>query len=73
MQTRFREFKDYYKILGVPENSQDPEIKKAYRQMVRNYHPDRVSHLGEEHAQEAHLRVLEIMEAYQELEKIREL
>jgi len=62
-----------YTVLGISSSASGEEIKKAYRQMVRNYHPDRVSHLGEEHAQEAHLRVLEIMEAYQELEKIREL
>jgi DnaJ like chaperone protein len=41
--------------------------------MVKNYHPDRVSHLGEERTQEAHLSFLEIMEAYQELEKMRGL
>jgi preprotein translocase subunit Sec63 len=26
---------DYYKLLGVPKNAQDDEIKKAYKKMVR--------------------------------------
>lgn len=33
--------KDYYKILGVAANATLPEIKKAYRQMVMKYHPDK--------------------------------
>ena len=33
-------FKDYYKILGLTKNATLKEIKKAYRQMARKYHPD---------------------------------
>ncbi len=31
---------DYYDILGIPRNADDKEIKKAYRNLARKYHPD---------------------------------
>lgn len=34
------EYKDYYATLGVAKTASDDEIKKAYRKLVRKYHPD---------------------------------
>jgi curved DNA-binding protein len=33
--------KDYYRILGVPSNASEAEIKKSYRKLAMQYHPDR--------------------------------
>lgn len=52
--------KDYYKILDVPENASQAEIKKAFRKLAFKYHPD--TNPGKE--QEAAERFKEINEAY---------
>jgi curved DNA-binding protein len=36
----FVEYKDYYKVLGVDKTADAAAIKKAYRKLVRQYHPD---------------------------------
>jgi len=55
------EYKDYYKILGVPRGASQEEIKRAYRRLARKYHPD-VSK-----APDAEERFKEINEAYEVL------
>ena len=51
--------KDYYKTLGVPKTATAAEIKKAYRELARKYHPD--ANKGSTDAEE---RFKEITEAY---------
>jgi curved DNA-binding protein len=33
-------YKDYYKIMGVPRDASQDDVKKAYRRLARQYHPD---------------------------------
>ena len=33
--------RDYYEILGVDKNADEPTLKKAYRRLAMKYHPDR--------------------------------
>jgi DnaJ like chaperone protein len=60
---------DYYRILGLEPGADFDRIKTAYRQLSRQYHPDKVSHLGEEFRQVAEEKMKEINGAYHHLKK----
>lgn len=58
-----------YEILGVTPEASREEIKTAYRILVSQYHPDKVTHLGQEFQDLAEQRFKEIQDAYQKLSK----
>ena len=56
------DYKDYYKIIGVDKNANEKDIKRAYRKLAREFHPD--VNPGNPQAEE---RFKEINEAYEVL------
>ncbi|MES2573264.1 MAG: J domain-containing protein [Verrucomicrobiota bacterium] len=55
------DYKDYYSVLGVPRNASEEDIKKAFRKLARQYHPDTAKPKDKEAAEE---KFKEINEAY---------
>ena len=55
--------KDYYKVLGVARKATTKQIKKAYRELSLQFHPDK--HKGEEEKEEATKKFQAIAEAYE--------
>ena len=65
----------YYAVLKCDKNTPDDEIKKQYRKLVTEYHPDKIEAKGlpEEFIKLAHDKFKEIQEAYDEIKKERGL
>ena len=62
--------KNPYDVLGVPQNASDDEIKKAYRELTRKYHPD--ANVNNPLADLAEEKFKEVQEAYDEIMRQRE-
>ncbi|CDF77795.1 DnaJ-like protein [Formosa agariphila KMM 3901] len=60
-----------YKILEIDKSATNDEIKKAYRNMAKKYHPDKVIHLGPEHQKGAEEKFRQVKDAYDQLQKER--
>jgi curved DNA-binding protein CbpA len=56
--------KTYYELLEVPPTASQEEVKRAFRQQIAKYHPDKVHHLGQEFQEIAAERAAELTEAY---------
>ena len=60
-----------YKILEIDKNATVDEIKKAYRRMAVKYHPDKVTHMGEEYKSAAKEKFQKVQEAYENIKKAK--
>ena len=61
--------RDPYEVLGVPSSATDEEVKKAYRNLARKYHPD--NYHDSPLADVAQEKMKEINEAYEEVQSMR--
>lgn len=55
--------RDYYEVLGVSKTATDDELKKAYRKLAKQYHPD----ANPDNKEQAEIKFKEINEAYEVL------
>jgi DnaJ like chaperone protein len=67
----YKDLYSAYNILETTPDANDDELKKAYRKMATKYHPDKVSHLGEEFQKAAKEKFQEVQAAYEQIKKER--
>jgi len=60
-----------YRVLEITADATDEEVKKAYRRMAVKYHPDKVSHLGNEVQKSANEKFQQLNAAYEEIKSRR--
>jgi DnaJ like chaperone protein len=60
-----------YKVLGVSPDATDDEVRKAYRKLALQHHPDRVATLGEDIRRAAEQKLQKINEAKERIYKER--
>jgi DnaJ like chaperone protein len=58
-----------YKILEIDRTATPSEIKKAYREMVKKYHPDKLQHMDEMYRKGAEEKFNKVQQAYEQLQK----
>lgn len=69
----YNESDSAYKILEITKSATNDEVKKAYRKMIKKYHPDKLQGIGEEHLKGAKEKFQSIQEAYEQIKKERGL
>jgi len=58
-----------HEVLGITPDASKKEIQNAYKQAIKKYHPDKLSHLGKDFSNLANEKFLEIQKAYDTLMK----
>ena len=67
----YKDINHAYQVLEITPDANDDEVKKAYRKMAVKYHPDKVSHLGEEFRKAAKEKFQSLNAAYNQIKKER--
>jgi DnaJ like chaperone protein len=62
-----------YKVLEIDPSLSNDEVKKAYRKLAMKYHPDKVSHQGEDKRKTAEDKFKKVNEAYEKIKKERSM
>ena len=62
-----------YDVLEITSAASDDEVKKAYREMAKKHHPDKVAHLGDDVRRSATEKFQKVSAAYDEIKKQRGL
>jgi len=60
-----------YEILEISKSATDAEVKKAYRDMAKKYHPDRLGNLSDELKKSATEKFQKVQEAYEQIQDAR--
>ena len=60
-----------FDVLEITTNATDDEVKKAYREMAKKHHPDKMAHLGDDVKHAATMKFQEISAAYEAIKKQR--
>jgi len=68
-ESKLKDDTNYYSLLNINSNSTIEEIKVAYKNEIKKYHPDKVEHLGDEFKKLAEQKTKEINEAYNYFKK----
>ncbi len=67
----FKDAESDYKILEISKTATDEEVKKAYRKMAVKFHPDKVSHLGDDIQKDAKEKFQKVQSAYENVKRQR--
>ncbi len=62
---------DPYEVLGMSSSASNEELKKAYRDLAKKFHPDRVQTLGEEYREFAEEKFKKLQAAWEQIRKVR--
>ena len=74
IESMFKEdLESAYTVLGVSIESSNQEIKRAYRKMTNKYHPDKISHLGDDFKEIAEEKFKSVSDAYHKIKKERDI